>query len=305
VGKLRAAAQLIVMHAQAPQTRRAYASAWRHFSSWCREAGRDPLPASPDTLKLFLTAHLDSLAIKTLDQRIAAVVDKHRSQKLEPPYTYELRELMKGARRQKGTAANRKDALTAPDLRKICAELLRQKTALAIRDRAILTLGFAGMMRRSEIAALDLADIRFAPKGVAISIRRSKTDQEAHGREFGVFHAKHAKACPVRSMRAWLYLRGREPGPLFTTNWRCGEGTRRITPATIGETVKRCAKMIGLDATAYAGHSLRAGGITAAAEDGVPESLIMQRSGHRSVQTVTGYVRPASIFRTDILRRAM
>lgn len=294
MGKLRAAAQLIVMNAQAHQTRRAYAIGWRHFSAWCREAGRDPLPASPDTLKLFIVAHIDELAIKTIDQRIAAIVDKHRSQKHEPPYTYELRELMRGARREKGTAAKRKDALTPDDLRKICAELLRQKTALAIRDRAILTLGFAGMMRRSEIAALDLADIRFAPKGVAVRIRRSKTDQEAHGREFGVFHAKHAKACPVRSLRAWIYLRGRDPGPLFG-----------ITPAAIGEAVKRCAKLIGLDATAYAGHSLRAGGITAAAEDGVPESLIMQRSGHRSVQTVTGYVRPASIFRTDILRRAM
>jgi integrase len=293
------------MHAQASQTRRAYSIGWRHFAAWCREAGRDPLPASPDTLKLFITAHLDALAIKTIDQRIAAIVDKHRAQKLEPPYTYELRELMKGARRQKGTAAKRKDAMAPEDLRKICTELLRQKTALAIRDRAILTLGFAGMMRRAEIAALDLGDIRFAPKGVAVTIRRSKTDQEAHGRQFGVFHAKHAKACPVRSLRAWIYLRGRDPGPLFTTNWRCEEETRRITPAAIGEAVKRCARLIGLDATAYAGHSLRAGGITAAAVDGVPESLIMQRSGHRSIQTVTGYVRPASIFAVDILRQAM
>jgi integrase len=239
-----------------------------------------------------------------MDQRIAAIVDKHRSQKLEPPYTYEMRELMRGARRQKGKATNQKDAMTPEDLRRICTKLLQQKTWRAVRDRAILTLGFGSMMRRSEIAALDVDDINFRSKGVAVRIRRSKTDQEAEGRQIGIFHGRHAKSCPVRSLRAWLLIRGREPGPLFTTTWRC-DGVRRIGPATIAATVKRCAKQIGLDPAAYAAHSLRAGSITAAAENGVPGELIMKRSGHRSIQTLAIYVRPATIFATDILRRAM
>ncbi len=302
VRKLRAVASLIVLSAQAKKTREAYAHGWKHFTTWCGSVGREPLPATQDTLKLYIVDHLEKYSIATIKQRISAIVDKHRSQKVDDPYTYSVKELMRGASRKKGRAQQQKEALSPNNLHKACAAMLKEKSARAIRDRAIMTIGFAGAMRRSEIVALDVEDVRFAPKGVAINIRQSKTDQEGKGREVGIFYAKHARSCPVRALRDWLYIRGRGPGPLFTN----AEGTHhRLRAPTIAAIVKRRLKAIGLNPETYGAHSLRAGCITAAATAGEPDSLIMKRSGHRSIQTVATYVRPATIFAHDILRRAM
>lgn len=303
VGKLRASAALIVLSAQAPATRLAYAHGWKHFASWCRSVGRDPLPATQDTLKLYIVDHLEQHAVSTIEQHVAAIVDKHRSKKLPPPYEYEARELMRGARREQGRPPKQKAALAPTDLRKICSALMQKKNPQSLRDRAIITLGFAGAMRRSEIAALNIEDIRFAAKGIAVRIRKGKTDQEARGREIGIFHGQHARSCPVKAIRAWLFERGTHPGPLFTTTR--ARLPRRITGATMSTILKRSAKMIGLDPKVYGAHSLRAGCITAAITAGVPDSMVAKRSGHKSLQTLAIYVRPATVFSYDILRKAM
>ena len=112
-----------------------------------------------------------------------------------------------------------------------------------------------------------------------------------------------ASTCPVRALREWLYLRGRTPGPLFPGG--ANSATSRLSGRSIGIAVKRGLRLVGIDPTNYGAHSLRAGMITAAALDGMPESLIMQRSGHRSLQTLAKYVRTASVFAVDVLRRAM
>lgn len=303
VQKLRAGAALFVLSSQAPNTRKAYASDWRDFTRWCTDAGRDRLPASADTLKLYLVDQLNRHTVATVQRRIAAIVAMHREHKLEPPYSYALREMMRGARRAKGCAPKQKAALSPEDLRTICVELRRRKTKIAVRDRALLTLGFAAAMRRSEITALNVDDIRFAPKGIAVRLNRSKTDQEANGREVGVFYGKRASTCPVKALRSWLYLRGREAGPLFPGGYTSTTG--RLSGRSIGIAVKRAVAMAGLDPAIYGAHSLRAGCITAAALDGVPTTLIMERSGHRSIQTLAGYVRIASVFAVDVLKKAM
>jgi integrase len=170
-----------------------------------------------------------------------------------------------------------------------------------VRDRALLLVGFAGGMRRSEVVALDVDDVEFRRKGMLIRIRRSKTDQEGKGREIGIFAGSRAQSCPVRAMKAWLYMRGKHDGPLFTGR---KEGSRLVV-AVVSLVVKRCVKLLGLDPRGYGAHSLRAGFVTAAAEAGMPETLIMQRTGHKSVQTVAKYVRPATAFSVDALARAL
>ncbi len=300
---LRDRAALIVLSAQAENTRRAYASDWRRFSAWCRSAGREALPASADTLRLFIAADLEAHAIATVERRVAAVVDRHRSAKLASPLDDEIRELMRGARRAKGAAPNQKAALTPVQLRQICMRLLRDGSGLALRDRAILTLGFAAAMRRSEISALDLCDIRHASQGVALTLRRSKTDQESRGREVGVFRGRRVSTCPVRSLAAWLKVRGKKPGPLFPGGRLTTTG--RLSSRAIGEAVKRCVALIGLDPAAYGAHSLRAGCVTAAILAGAQTPLIMKRTGHRSIATLEKYVRTATLFSTDVLSRAM
>jgi integrase len=284
-----------------PNTLRAYAEDWRDFEGWCSTVGRKALGARPETLELYAVDRLRTHSLATLERRMAGIVAKHVAEGLASPYDAGVRAVLMGARRERGSRQDRKAALAASDLRTICRALVAKRTERAIRDRALLTLGFAGAFRVSELVALDLADIDFVRQGLAATIRRSKTDQKGLGRVVGVFFAMRAYCCPVRSLKAWLKIRGKKPGPLFP-----GEGaTGRFTIRAVGDVVKRSVKLAGLDPRAYGSHSLRAGFVTCAAERGVSESVIMQRTGHRSVATVARYVRPATIFSLDALARAL
>lgn len=297
--ELRTRAALFVASAQAENTRTGYASDWRIFTRWCTEAGRAALPATADTLRLFIVDELQRRKVSTVARHIAAIEDKHRAHKLATPYTHEIRELMRGARRTHGTAPRQKAALDPRDLRKMCTELLRIGTRTAARDRALLTLGFAAGMRRSELTGLDVDDLQFAPKGVAVTLRKSKTDQDGNGRQVGIFYGKHKSSCPVRALQAWLKLRGAAPGPLFPGQ------TGRLSGEAIFQRVKHAATIAGLNAADYAPHSLRAGCVTAAILAGAATPLIMKRTGHRAIATLEKYVRTASLFTTDVLSRAM
>jgi integrase len=301
MAKLRALAKSYTGAARAANTVKAYAADWVVFEEWCRSTGRKPLPATEETVCLFAVAHLEERKVSTVERRLAAIVDAHRAAGLTPPGGYSLRDIMRGARRERGSAPVQKAALRPEDLRAICVKLQRVHTYLGVRDRALMTLGFAAALRRSEVRALDVSDVQLVRKGVLVTIRKSKTDQEGRGRQVGVFAGKRVSTCPQRALRVWLHVRGREPGALFLGR----NGGGRLTGAAVSNVVKRCVKLIGLDARRYGAHSLRAGCVTAAAEAGMPDSLIMQRTGHRSVQTVSKYVRPASVFSVDVLASAM
>ena len=132
--RLRRSAALLVMSSKAPATRRAYATDWRDFARWCESAGRSALPATQDTLKLYIVDQLETRALATVHRRIAAIVDKHSAEKLDSPHGYATKELMHGAARAKGAAQKQKDALAPADLRKMCAALLAKKSRTALRD---------------------------------------------------------------------------------------------------------------------------------------------------------------------------
>lgn len=286
---------------QSPNTLRAYADDWRDFETWCAEVGRRALPARSETLELYAVDRLRTLKLSSIERRMAGIVAKHRAEGLDSPYDAGVRAVLMGARRERGSRQDRKAALAVSDLRAICKLLPATRDARSARERAMLTLGFAAAMRVSELVGLDIEDIDFVPRGLAVNIRRSKTDQNGLGRVVGVFPAMRAYCCPVKSLRAWLKWRGRKPGPLFP-----GEGaTGRFTSRGLTKVVKRLVAAVGLDPRLYGCHSLRAGFVTAAAENGVSESLIMQRTGHRSIATVAKYVRPATIFSRDALARAL
>ena len=87
------------------------------------------------------------------------------------------------------------------------------KTRAGIRDRAILLLGFAAALRRSELAALRVEDIDIAQHGMRRELRRSKTDQEGQGQS--VFVPRGAALCPVRAVQDWLRVSGVSEGSCF------------------------------------------------------------------------------------------
>lgn len=309
--RLRAVASALATASRSGATQSAYASDCRDFERWCLRARRKPLPATPETLMLYVASQLETHRVSSVERRVAAIADAHRvaGARSPSPKGGPVCGVLAGARRGKKAPSLAKAALRPEDLRHICVKLQRSHGRVAVRDRALLVIGFAAGMRRSELAGLDLADVQFVRQGLLVTIRRGKTDQEGKGRSVGIFRGSRASTCPVRSLVAWLKVRGKKPGPLFPGGPQLS-GSRgsapRLVGASINNIVRRAVKLVGLDPKLYGAHSLRSGFVTAAAEAGMPETLIMQRTGHRSVQTVARYVRPATAFSSgDVLRKAL
>ena len=304
MAKLRKRAAALMTGARSINTQRAYAHDWADFSLWCEMAGRQPMPAKAETVRLYLSASIgDGKKLSTVERRLAAIVAIHRRENKPVPVDEETRAMVSGARRSMAGPVG-KAAVTVKQLRAMCGKLGR--TPIGVRDHALLLLGFSTGMRRSELSALNCDDLQFLPKGLRVSIGRSKTDQEGKGRIVGVFEGKNTTTDPVKWVKYWLKVRGREPGPLFVSFGSGGVNRmERLGERSIGCIVKDAAEAIGLDPTRYGAHSLRAGLVTAAAENHVPEYVIMQTTGHRSVQTLARYVRPASAFSFNPLRAAL
>ena len=304
MAKLRKRAAALMTGARSLNTQRAYAHDWADFSVWCEMAGRQAMPAKAETVRLYLSASIgDGKKLSTVERRLAAVVAIHKRENKPIPVDEETRAMVSGARRSMPASVG-KAAVTVKQLRQMCGKLGR--SPIGTRNHALLLLGFATGMRRSELSALDVEDLQFVAKGLRVRIVRSKTDQEGKGREVGVFQGKHTTTDPLKWVKYWLKVRGNEPGPLFVQFGAGGVNKmERLGEKSIGEIVQDAAESIGLDRTRYGAHSLRAGLVTAAAENGVPEYIIMQTTGHRSVQTLVRYVRPSSAFSFNPLRAAL
>jgi site-specific recombinase XerD len=163
-------------------TRRAYAADFTIFSSWCRNRGVTPLPAEPATVSAFLAFEVGlGRRPSTLGRRLAAIQFWHLTAGHEPPTTAEtVRATLRGIRRVFGTARHRKAPATA-GLAKAMARAT-PATLVGLRDRALILLGFAGALRRSELVGLDVADLLKTEKGLLITIRRSKTEKRKASR---------------------------------------------------------------------------------------------------------------------------
>lgn len=300
VVRLREELKRLAASARAPRTRKAYESDWRHFCAWCVSVARPFLPAEEETVELYLADQASRLKVSSLARRVAAISHYHHAAGYESPAGRRCRLVLRATAREKGVAPRQKAAITPEELAAIAEILSKQDSARAIRDRGVLLIGFASGMRRSELAALNLADIEMTSKGVKVHIRRSKTDQSGEGRWIGIFSGRQSTTCPVIALQQWCDRRGTDGGPLFTRVTMGGLVTReRISGAAVCEIVRRAAKCLGLDVKRYGGHSLRAGCVTAAAMAGVADIVIMQRTGHRSVQTLARYVRPTKLFGVD------
>ncbi len=204
VAELTAEANEHIRNSRAKNTHRAYRADWEDFTTWCRHQGLSPLPASPETVALYLTDCARGLKPSTLQRRMASISQAHAAAgHTESPIKSALvRSVWRGIRRDRGVAPQGKAPALTADIRIMVNHLPKDKL-LGIRDRALLLLGFAGAMRRSELVGLDVDDVVETEEGLVVNIRKSKTDQEGMGRKIGIPYGSHPPTCPVRSLRAW------------------------------------------------------------------------------------------------------
>lgn len=285
-------------NARAEATRRAYRSDWTHFESWCREHSLAALPAAPETVGLYLVGHEKLLSMATLTRRLSSIATAHRmaGHQLDSRHPG-IADVMKGLRRAKGTANRHAEALTTPRLRRVldtCGDRL-----IDVRDRALLLVGFAGALRRSEIVALDVTDIVVSGEGLRLTIRRSKTDQDGEGHVIAIGRTGSA-TCPVSAYENWISAAGIDTGKAFRSVDRHGKVGDALSARAVALLVQRRADLAGLDARIYSGHSMRAGLATSAAAAGVEERIIMRTTRHRSTSVLRRYIRDGELFARNL-----
>jgi integrase len=174
---------------------------------------------------------------------------------------------MRGVRREHGTAQRQATPLLSEDLFVVLGAMSDRLKDL--RDRALLLIGFAGGLRRSELAAIDLVDFEQVREGIILSIRRSKTDQEGVGRKIGIPSGRTIH-CPVKALENWLSAARVEDGPVFRPVDRHGRvSASRLSGEAVSLILRDRMAAAGFGATEYSGHSLRAGFATSATRAGV------------------------------------
>ena len=281
---------------RADSTLRAYESDWADFTSWCASHEMTALPADPLAVTLYITDQAATRKPSTITRRLAAISVVHqRAGAPSPTADIRVREVMRGIRRALGTAPREASPLIIGDLRRICDRL--PDTTIGVRDRAVLLVGFAGALRRSEIVGLDHAHLTRREEGLVAVLRRSKTDQEGASRRVALPHGHEPSTCPVRAVERWLELAQIAEGPVFRAVDRHGRiGITRLSAETVTKIVKVAVTLIGTDPDTYSGHSLRAGFATTAAANGASERAIAAQTGHASMNVLRRYVRHGSLF---------
>lgn len=225
-------------------------------------------------------AHLADSGLKssTITRRCAAIAYAHRLSGLPPPTSAEpVKAVLRGISRRIGVAVAQKAPATA-------RAISRMVKAASVRDRAILLLGFAAALRRSELVALQVCDVEHHADGLIIHIRKSKTDQIGEGHQVAVPYGN--KLRPVEAVEQWIALSGRTEGPLFG-----------VCAGTIANIVKAGARRAKLDPSQFSGHSLRSGYVSSALESGADMFRIMDQTRHKSVATLKVYDRRAKAFK--------
>ena len=284
--------------ADAPSTLRAYASDLKNFEAWCARYGMVALPATPEVVGAYLAAAGEGYAMQTLRRRVAAIarasgVAGHPLDTKHPA----IRETLRGIGRTHGSRGRRSAALTTTELKglsQVCEPGLAGD-----RDRALLLIAFAGALRRSELVALDVEKLTWSNEGVKLLLDRSKTDKEGEGAEVMIVFGRHEVTCPVRALRLWLEAAGIGFGPVFRKVNKAGRvEARRLSQDAVRQILLRRAALAGVKgslAEPISPHGLRAGFVTTAYRNGVPDEEIMGHTRHRSLTTMRSYVRRAKL----------
>lgn len=270
-------------------SKRAYLSDVAHFMTW-----GGSIPATPETVAGYLVAHAKTHSNSTLTRRLVSISRAHTTQGYASPVKTDLvKSTLHGIRRVHGIAQHQVSPTMKSDITAMVDNL---PGLIGLRDRALLLVGFAGALRRSELVAINCTDISFVEQGMTIHIRRSKTDQTGEGRKLGIPYAR-GRHCPILAIKQWMSTANINSGFLFRPVTKGGKVVDvGLSAEAVANIVKKRAQAIGLDPAKYAGHSLRAGLVSSAIQAGIPAHRIQQQTNHKSLDMLSRYIREVNLF---------
>ena len=287
-------------------TKRAYATDWRLFTEWCASRSLPVFPSTPEVVAMYISDMAASGKIKsaTITKKLAAISKVHEWGGFPSPSTMQnpnLQTVARGIRKSLGTKQAAKDPISLELIRRMIDNEDGVPLAIA-RNRALILVGFATGMRRSELAALQVEHLHERNSGFQIEVPRSKTDQEGKGREVEIVYGSQPEdtspailTCPVRALKRWLLQAAIGKGPVFRKVNKYGEKeAKALHPDSIGWIIKQSLSRAGVrpqQLWRYGAHSLRAGFATTAYQNGVPELKIRKQTGHQSARMLERYIR--------------
>ena len=292
---------------KANNTLRAYKSDFKDFGAFCSRHGLSSLPTEPKIVSLYLTHLSNNSKISTLRRRIVSIsmVHKLKGHYLDTKHPIIVENLM-GIRRVKGSIQKGKKPILINHLKSIINSINDQNSneTKKLRDKTIILVGFGGGFRRTELISVNYEDLEFVPEGLKITIRKSKTDQFGEGMLKGLPYFDDENYCPVTNLRKWLEISKIKSGPIFR---RFSKGSvlteNRLTDQSVVLLIKKYLSLAGIENENFAGHSLRSGFATVAADSGADERSIMAMTGHKTTQMVRRYIREANLFKNNALNK--
>ena len=292
---------------KANNTLRAYKSDFKDFGAFCSRHGLNSLPTEPKIISLYLTHLSKNSKFSTLKRRLVSIsmVHKLKGYYLDTKHPIIVENLM-GIRRVKGSIQKGKKPILINHLKLIINAINEQNTneTKKLRDKTIILIGFGGGFRRTELISIDYEDLEFVPEGLKITLRKSKTDQFGEGMIKGLPYFDDKKYCPVTNLKKWLEISNINSGPIFR---RFSKGTiltdNRLTDQSVVLLIKKYLKLAGIENNNFAGHSLRSGFATVAADSGADERSIMAMTGHKTTEMVRRYIREANLFKNNALNK--
>ena len=292
---------------KANNTLRAYKSDFKDFGAFCTKHGFNSIPTEPKVVSLYLTHLSANSKISTLRRRLVSIgiVHKLKGYYLDTKHPVIIENLM-GIKRKKGSIQIGKKPILINHLKQIINVIDRQKIQKIkkLRNRTLILIGFSGGFRRTELISIDYEDLDFVKEGVKVTLKRSKTDQFGEGMIKGLPYFTNEIYCPVTNLKKWLEISQIKSGPIFR---RFSKGLsltdKRLTDQSVVLLMKKYLNLAGIENENFAGHSLRSGFATVAAESGADERSIMAMTGHKTTQMVRRYIKEANIFKNNALNK--
>lgn len=284
--------------ALAPATLRAYRADWQHFCAWCSAAGWPALPAAPEAVAAYLASLAATHTNSAMVRRLAALSRAHRLAGRPWPVAHPaIRNTLRGIQRKHGRPPRQAAALATEEIRRLVATC--DHTLAGQRDRALLLLGYAGALRRSELVVVAREHITFDKDGLRLLIPRSKGDQANQGASIGIPRGVTPETCPVRALEIWLKSTKCAHGPVFRAIDARGTIDRRaLHPDAVRQILARRAALAAIAVPSgerLSPHGLRAGFITQAYINGARDEQIMDHTRQKDLRTMRGYVRRAKL----------
>lgn len=289
----------IMESVRSPSTVKTYRNDWNRFRKWMESQGMNEYPISVDTLAEYLLYLYDNKYSKTIVNRSLTVISMAHDALDDPTGDRVIRQIKKGIRRLDKRRPKKAAPLGLNSLMAMCECLGLSAKHRDIQDRAILSLGWMGALRSSEIVALQWQDITQVSAGIEVTINQSKTNKENDSEIIAIplLSDKYRHACAVRNLLATIAsekhsIIGRSNAPIFPSPI---DNSKPISTRKIDRAIKHAAQLAGINQV-YTTHSLRRGWATFAASQGVSQTALMRHGRWKSSAIAQGYVDHADLW---------